>query len=50
VTVKELPSMNHLFQTAKSGLVTEYGEIEETISPSALEEVADWLTSRKLAQ
>ncbi|MBL8855670.1 MAG: hypothetical protein JNK57_17010, partial [Planctomycetaceae bacterium] len=49
VTVKELPSLNHLLQTATSGLVTEYGEIEETIAPMALKEVADWLTSRKLA-
>ncbi|MBL8890078.1 MAG: alpha/beta hydrolase [Planctomycetaceae bacterium] len=49
VTVKELPSLNHLLQTATSGLVTEYGEIEETIAPVALKEVSDWLTSRKLA-
>ncbi len=50
VTAKELPSLNHLFQTAKSGLVTEYGEIEETIAPMALKEVSDWLTSRKLTE
>ncbi len=50
VTVKELPSLNHLLQTAKSGLVTEYGEIEETIAPLALKEVSDWLSSRKLTQ
>jgi hypothetical protein len=50
VTAKELPSLNHLLQTAKLGLVTEYGEIEETIAPLALTEVSDWLTSRKLTQ
>lgn len=50
VTAKELPSLNHLLQTAKSGLVTEYGEIEETIAPVALKEVSDWLASRKLTE
>src|SRR5262249_1113658 len=28
----ELPALNHLFQTAKTGSAKEYGEIEETIS------------------
>lgn len=50
VTVKELPSLNHLLQTAKSGLVTEYGEIEETIVPLAIKEVSDWLTSQNFTQ
>ncbi len=36
VTIKSLPMLNHLFQTAKTGLVSEYGEIEETFSPEAL--------------
>lgn len=49
VTIKELASLNHLLQTAKSGLVTEYGEIEETISPLPLKEISDWLTSRKFS-
>jgi uncharacterized protein len=33
--VKEIPNVNHLFQTAKTGKVTEYAEIEETISPAS---------------
>ena len=33
VTTKELPGLNHLFQTCKTGAVSEYGEIEETIAP-----------------
>src|SRR5262249_33847394 len=37
VTVKELPDLNHLFQTAKTGAPTEYGRIEETFAPAALE-------------
>jgi fermentation-respiration switch protein FrsA (DUF1100 family) len=44
-TVKELPGLNHLFQTAKTGGVDEYGRIEETISPVALETVAKWIAS-----
>ena len=42
-TVKELPDLNHLFQTAETGALSEYGKIEETISPSALDAIADWL-------
>ncbi|PZQ45839.1 MAG: hypothetical protein DI570_27300, partial [Phenylobacterium zucineum] len=42
VTVKELPGLNHLFQTADTGLVIEYGQIEETIAPVALATIVDW--------
>lgn len=42
VTVKELPGLNHLFQTAGTGLVSEYGQIEETIAPAALATIVDW--------
>jgi pimeloyl-ACP methyl ester carboxylesterase len=41
--VKELPGLNHLFQTAKTGNVDEYAKIEETMSPVALEIVASWI-------
>ena len=41
--VVELPGLNHLFQTAKTGGVGEYSEIEETMSPVALEKVANWI-------
>jgi hypothetical protein len=34
--IDELPGLNHLFQTAKTGNPKEYGEIEETMSPVAL--------------
>ncbi len=43
VTVQEMPGLNHLFQTAKTGSPTEYGEIEETMSPSVLALVSDWI-------
>jgi pimeloyl-ACP methyl ester carboxylesterase len=39
----ELPSLNHLFQTAKTGAITEYAQIEETISQKALEVIGNWL-------
>ncbi|MGD0213947.1 MAG: alpha/beta fold hydrolase [Terriglobales bacterium] len=41
--VDELPGLNHLFQTAKTGAISEYSEIEETISPVALEKIANWI-------
>jgi fermentation-respiration switch protein FrsA (DUF1100 family) len=45
-TVRELPGLNHLFQTAKTGAVDEYARIEETMSPRALETIAQWIQSR----
>ena len=42
----ELPGLNHLFQTCKTGRVTEYGEIEETFSPAALKVISDWILER----
>lgn len=41
--VVDLPGLNHLFQTAKTGNVPEYSTIEETISPLALRTIGDWL-------
>lgn len=46
VTVKELPGLNHLFQTAETGQVYEYHRIEETIAPLALDTIADWILER----
>lgn len=39
----ELDGLNHLLQTAKTGAITEYGRIEETMAPAALETIADWI-------
>lgn len=44
--VEEMPGLNHLFQTAKSGAPAEYAQIEETMSPVALERVADWILAQ----
>ena len=43
VTVQEMPGLNHLFQTAKTGAPSEYAEIEETMSPAVLTLVSDWI-------
>lgn len=45
-TVRMLPGLNHLFQTADTGAPAEYGMIEETMSPVALEAVSDWILER----
>jgi len=42
-TVEELPGLNHLFQTAVTGGVGEYGEIEETLAPQVLARITDWI-------
>ncbi|MCJ7682068.1 MAG: alpha/beta hydrolase, partial [Candidatus Aminicenantes bacterium] len=42
-TLKELPGLNHIFQKADKGLITEYGQIEETINPVALKTIGDWI-------
>ncbi len=44
--VKELPGLNHLFQTAKTGNVDEYARIEETMAPLALETIANWIEAQ----
>lgn len=41
--VLQLPNLNHLFQTARTGSYFEYGQIEETIAPSALELITSWI-------
>lgn len=43
VTTIEFEGLNHLFQTAKTGTVTEYAQIEETINPKVLGTILNWL-------
>tara|TARA_R110000744_G_scaffold380561_1_gene502580 strand:+ start:13175 stop:14335 length:1161 start_codon:yes stop_codon:yes gene_type:complete len=45
-TVESIPSMNHLFQRAKTGSPAEFGQIEETMSPIALERISSWISDR----
>ena len=41
--IVEMPGLNHLFQTAKTGLPTEYGQIDQTMAPAAMEKIAAWV-------
>ena len=45
-TIIELEGLNHMFQTARTGNVAEYAQIEETFNPDALELISDWITER----
>ena len=45
-TIKEFPNLNHLFQTAKTGNVSEYAQIDETIAPVALETMGTWILAQ----
>ena len=38
-----IENLNHLFQTAKTGAISEYGEIEETFSPKVLKIIEEWI-------
>ncbi len=42
-TIIEFPGLNHLFQHAETGAMSEYGNIEETIAPIVLETIANWI-------
>ncbi len=44
--IVKLPGLNHLFQTCKTGSVAEYSQIEETISPAALDLMSGWILDR----
>ncbi len=41
VITKEFPNLNHLFQKCKTGSPTEYSAIEQTFSPTVLEEITE---------
>jgi pimeloyl-ACP methyl ester carboxylesterase len=46
VTARVLPGLNHLFQPAVTGAVSEYAGIETTFAPEALEAITTWITAR----
>jgi len=46
LTAIELPDLNHLFQQCTTGAPSEYATIEQTFSPTALEEILKWLKKR----
>ncbi len=45
-TITKLEGLNHLFQHAKTGSVSEYATIEETFSPEALDIITRWTNKR----
>lgn len=45
--VKTYNGLNHLFQHCTTGSVNEYANIEETISPEVLNDIATWINSVK---
>jgi hypothetical protein len=42
----EFPDLNHLFQHCNTGVPSEYGEIEESISVEVLEKMTNWILDR----
>ena len=46
ITTRSFPGMNHLFQHATTGLVEEYGQIEETFAVEVLDLMTDWINRR----
>ncbi|MEE3624646.1 alpha/beta fold hydrolase [Nitrospirillum sp. BR 11752] len=43
--VREVPGLNHMFQTADTGAPTEYARIPQTIAPMALDLITDWVAA-----
>lgn len=42
-----MEGLNHIFQKAKTGSVSEYSQIEETVNPAALQKVSEWINKLK---
>lgn len=45
-TIHQFEGLNHLFQECESGLLEEYGRIEQTMSPLVLDYILSWLEAR----
>lgn len=43
--IETFPELNHLMQTATTGLPAEYPTIEETFDPAALQALVDWVVT-----
>lgn len=44
-TILQIDGMNHLLQKCRTGSPIEYGQIEETMDPKALEAIGDWIVA-----
>jgi pimeloyl-ACP methyl ester carboxylesterase len=49
VTIVMLPGLNHLFQPCETGSPLEYGKIETTFDPAALERLVSWVVEKTRA-
>jgi fermentation-respiration switch protein FrsA (DUF1100 family) len=47
LTTKIYPNLNHLFQIAKTGNVSEYATIEETFNEVVLADIKNWILNLK---
>ena len=47
LTTKIYPNLNHLFQHCNTGMPNEYYQIEETIAPEVLKDIANWIKECK---
>lgn len=45
---KTMPRLNHLFQSSETGAPSDYVKIEQTIDPSLLDEITQWLKQRMM--
>lgn len=43
-TVVSIPNQNHWFQECKTGAMSEYGTLKETVNESTLKLMADWIS------
>ena len=48
VTLVEIPEANHLFLKARTGSITEYGRLSNTLVPELLNHITAWLQKRFL--
>jgi pimeloyl-ACP methyl ester carboxylesterase len=46
VTTMIVPGLNHVFQTAQTGSMMEYGILEESFAPVGLGIITDWIKER----
>lgn len=44
--LREMAGLNHLLQPCKTGMVSEYGTIETTMDPAALDLIGGWIAER----
>jgi hypothetical protein len=45
-TVITLAELNHLFQRAETGAISEYESLNETFAPEAIDLIAKWINNR----